>query len=543
MGTYRALLVFLSLLAPALAQPAPDDHVKVEGAVVNSVTGKPVPRVLVQLNGRSLLTGAEGEFSFDGVSPGIAYITLTKPGFFGSGTSPHGASAQALVEVNADTGRIVLKLVPEAVIFGRVTGQDEEPLEGALIQVWTHTWVDGRHTLTRARGDASTDEDGNYRLASLPPGRYYLVVKAGNLARRILGAQTPKSAQAYPAIFYYPGTKDLAAAGTIEITAGQKEEGSFSLALAPAFQLAGKVVTSGAWKQVHAPALVDDMDQHLFSPEQFDATSGSFEFRAVPAGSYTINVSGSDPQDRYHVSHQRITIAKSVSDARFLLQPGAEVPVVTRLELEKPRPTGSCVWRQPDGQDQRSDCSDYPAAGVELIAVDSARTRFSSEYRPMTDPSAFAIHGVAPGRYMVRVRANIGGYVQSVHSGDLDLQREALTVPENGSVSPIEVVLRDDPGTLQVSVHGTKPARSAAILLLMEGELVPKLQMAGTTTSYVTFPPVPPGNYKVLAFDSLSGLDYANPEILVQYMPNAASVTVAANGNASVIVDLIRGRD
>jgi hypothetical protein len=538
MGTYRILLVSFSLLAAGWAQQAPRDQFKVEGIVVNSMTGKPLPRVLVQINNRSVLTGSEGEFSFEGLPPGRVYIGLTKPGYFRPGALVRGWSPDSTVEVGPETGKIVVKMAPEAVIVGRVTGQDEEPLEGASVQVLTRAPVDGRQMLTQTRGEVRTDEDGNFRIAALAAGRYYLVVKAGNVARRILGAQTLRASEAYPAAVYYPGTPDLAAATAIELVPGQKMEARFSLALAPAYKLAGKVVASGEWKRVNGPVIVDAMEQPLFTADKFDAASGSFEFRSVPAGTYDLRLSGSDQQDHYHFSSRKLTVSKNVNDVRFVLQPGADIPVVTHTEFSQPRPTGSCVWGQPNGQDHHSDCTDYPAAVVELISVDSMRTRASSDYRPMDNPSASAVHGVAPGRYMIRAHATLGGYVQSVRSGSADLLREVLTVPENGSVAPIEVVLRDDPGTLKVRVNGERPGQSAAILLFIDGALFPTLHM-GSTQSDVFFPPVPPGNYKVLAFDSLNGLDYGNPEVLGQYASKAASVTVSANGVASVAVDVI----
>jgi hypothetical protein len=544
MGTCRALLVCFSLLTSAYAQQPQKDRVKLEGVVVNSLTGKPLPRVLVQLSSHALLTGPEGEFSFDGLSPGRIYVSLTKPGYFGPGSLARGRTADAMVDVGPESGKVVLKMTPEAVIFGRVTGQDEEPLEGAAVQVLARTSVDGRQTLTQTRGGVQTDEDGNFRIASLAPGRYYLVVKAGGVARRILGAQTPKSSEAYPAAVYYPGTTDLVAANPIDLAPGQKMEAHFSLTLTPAFRLAGKVVASGEWKQVHSPLVIDSMEQPLFGALRFDAATGSFEFPAIPAGIYTVRLSGSDVQDRYRSYDQKITVSKSRNDVALLLQPGVDISVVTRTEFNKPRPSGNCVWNRPGGQEQRSDCSDYPAAGLELVSIDSLRTQVSSEYRPMEDPSRFALHGVAPGKYMIRARSTMGGYVQSLRSGNVDLLREVLTVPESGSVAPIEVVLRDDSGGLKVRVHAEKPGQTASIVVLIDGAIFPIQQpLTGNTNSDVYFGFLPPGNYKVLAFDTLDGVDYGNPEVLAQYASKMGSVTVAPNGNASVAVDLIHVGD
>lgn len=220
MGTYRVLLVCFFLLALSSAQQAQKDRFKLEGMVVNSLTGKPLPRVLVQLFGRAVLTGAEGEFSFDGVAAGRVQIILTKPGYFSPGARTRGGSIGNNIDVGPDTGKVALKLAPEAIISGRVTGQDEEPLEAASIQALTFALMDGRQILAPARGEVRTDEDGNFRIADLPSGRYYVAVKAGNVTRRVLGAQTPKAPEAYPAVVYYPGTADLAAATRLILLRG-----------------------------------------------------------------------------------------------------------------------------------------------------------------------------------------------------------------------------------------------------------------------------------------------------------------------------------
>jgi hypothetical protein len=65
----------------------------------------------------------------------------------------------------------------------------------------------------------------------------------------------------------------------------------------------------------------------------------------------------------------------------------------------------------------------------------------------------------------------------------------------------------------------------------------------GVGTLNAIFPAIAPGNYNVFAFDSQDGLDYANPEFLAKYASKAAPVTVTANGNASVVVEVIHVED
>jgi hypothetical protein len=548
MGTYRVLIACLligcfSSLAAFSAQQSQKDQFKIEGIVVNSVSGKPLPRALVQCSGGAVLSGAEGEFSFDGISAGRVQVNATKPGYFAPGATVQAAVSGAHMDVGPDTGPILLKLAPEAIISGRVTGKDEEPLEGARVQVLTFVSQEGRRQLMPGRG-SSTDEDGNFRIAGLAAGRYYLEVQAGNVSRRILGARAANANESYPAVVFYPGTADLAAATPVDLAPGQRMEAEFSLALAPAYKLAGTVVVAGEWKQINSPMIIDAMEQPLFTPDRFDAPSGAFEFRAVPAGIYTLRLSGTDLRDRYQFSDRKITVANTVTNLKALLQPGVGVPVVVRTEFAKPPQRASCSFTLPSGEVQQSDCSDYPAARVELIAVDSGRRRFSTDYGPIKDPPGFGIHAVAPGKYLVRVGANFGGYVQSVRSGNLDLLREELTVPEEGNVMPIEVVVRDDSAMLKVMLRAEKPGQQATVLVFPDGALLPApnsvmSSIVNSPSDEFRFGPLAPGSYKVFAFDSVEGIDYADSEVLAKYAAKAASVTVPANGQSSVIVDVI----
>src|SRR6516225_7705831 len=127
MGTYRVLVVSLLFLASSSAQQ--QDSYAVEGVVVDSLTGKPLPRALVQVGGRAALSGPQGEFSFEGLPPGGVTAMAQKPGYFGAAGGQEQVTTIDL-QIGPDTGKIVLKLTPEAIITGRVTGRDEEPVEG-----------------------------------------------------------------------------------------------------------------------------------------------------------------------------------------------------------------------------------------------------------------------------------------------------------------------------------------------------------------------------------------------------------------------------
>ena len=48
-----------------------------------------------------------------------------------------------------------------------------------------------------------------------------------------------------------------------------------------------------------------------------------------------------------------------------------------------------------------------------------------------------------------------------------------------------------------------------------------------------------PGRYDILAFDRLDGIEYRNREVLGEYLSHAAHVTLSADEQARVTLDLI----
>ena len=100
----------------------------VRGTVVNSVTGEPISRALVQIGGQyAMLTDHEGHFEFKEWPSRDIPTWAMKPGYF----SPDRFNRFVPVAVDnvaasADT-EIIVKLVPEAIISGTVTWAGWKP--------------------------------------------------------------------------------------------------------------------------------------------------------------------------------------------------------------------------------------------------------------------------------------------------------------------------------------------------------------------------------------------------------------------------------
>jgi len=509
-----------------------------QGTVVNSITGKPIARALVNLASqhKAVLTGPEGDFSFEAVRGGRVSLLVTKPGFFRPGDTPY-QSRPLVVNLDADSGQVLIKLFPEAVITGRVTGKDQEPIEGALLHLVKEEIVQGRRELKFVQASANTDAEGNFRVDGLYPGVYYVSIRSARMDRPIRA--TPVE-EAYPDVIYYPGATDTDSATPIKLKAGQNQELSFSLSPVPTFKVSGKVVVEDGWSPDNGPRLTTPALGANRTADRFDAHTGVFEFNKIPAGSYVVQIAGKNSQGESSEYQRPLTVSSDISDLRLPVRSGIDIPVL--ISADFPKALGHCSYRfqTPNGkyETHESDCSDRPRAQVELFPI-SGMQQMGFRHGPPTGNSDLDIRGVSPGKYWVNAAPGFGGYVQSLRSGGVDLFVDPLVVPESGPVPAIEVTLRKDVGELNVRVRAVPPGKEIQVLALPDlATRVERMSQISTGPDF-HLGGLPPGAYRVFAFDPNDGLEFSNPEVLASYSSKAGTVTVEPDGQASITVDLV----
>src|SRR5215467_1157668 len=146
-GRNNLSICFLLLLlwGPALPQDDSDaaeaKPASVSGVVRNSVTGEPLAHVRVYLRfhgenagivgNSNVITNAEGQFAFTNIVPGTHILTAERRGF-GPGSGPVG---RITFKSGDEIKDIVLSLVTDAVIAGRVIDAEGSPVERITVEV------------------------------------------------------------------------------------------------------------------------------------------------------------------------------------------------------------------------------------------------------------------------------------------------------------------------------------------------------------------------------------------------------------------------
>jgi hypothetical protein len=537
---HRTLLpVFLIILCPILlsAQFASTPQQQtaaryvLTGTVVNSATGAGIPWALVQVDQSAKLADQNGNFHFDNVISTTVNLQAHKPGFFQE-NEINETHVSNMVTLSSSSTNVVLRLVPEAVISGHVENPEGEPLDGLPVQLRFAQLVNGRR-MWQQQGNRPTDEDGNFHIANLKPGTYFVEVGPNTRARPL--AQQGKS-EVIPAL-YYPGVRELSAASPLRLLAGQRANLEFTTKRVPAYRVSGAV--TGMTGNNGGLTLLDQDGESTNVAIRMDPRTGRFEAFPIPAGTYRLRFNGRDADGTELYADVPLTVNGDLAELRIPIERTMTVPVEYQTEFSKPDNTlsagiggGDTSFRNRRGR----------AAQLRLISRKPPYRQFWASSRAAGEVEAF--RGLEAGTYDVEVESVGAGYVSSVTCGGKDLLREPLVLAEGSDSQSIQVTARDDGASVSGSVQIGNESQFAQGLMIDEDEGgIPPRPFSVNSSGTFQVQGLAPGRYDILAFDRLDGIEYRNREVLGEYLSHAAHVTLSADEQAKVTLDLIHTRD
>jgi len=385
------------------------------GSVVNSVTGEGLARALVEANNQIVtMTDANGSFVFEGLAAGTYYLSSRKPGYFSRQEALIDGPPSA-VELGAETHSVKIELIPEAVIFGRITDSDGLPVQQLPVQCMRLMVIEGRKQW-QPSGSSSTDADGSYRMAGLPPGTYLLVAGPSQFPALGAMAKTAQQNAGYSAA-YYPAPSDSGAKTGMTIGAGQKIEADLSVEAQAFYTVSGSMSQPpGVHSWVRLIAV------NKLGAEQGGGMSGRqggvFRFRMTAPGDYTLEAMGQGEGGFWYTS-MPLHVSGDISGLQVALEPAITIPVNFQVQ------------RTQNTSDSEKNASRHfgmaMPAQVLLRSADQVEHQSAASPRP-NEPSTFAVNNVAPGKYKVSIMPFGGTYVASARCGNTDLLQDNLVV-------------------------------------------------------------------------------------------------------------------
>jgi hypothetical protein len=535
-------LFFLFLFAPPLFLPlhliaqqsTPNSSscpCTLRGTVVDSVTSNPIHGALVQSSAWSAFTDSEGKFKFDALPAGPITVQAVKPGYLAeddfASRSPKGFSLQ----LGPEAPPAVLKLTPEGVIFGQVTDENGEPLEGFSVSLIYRNPI-SRGLLRNPRLRAVTDDEGRFRIAGLHLGTCFLAIRPTEGPARTSGkdADVP---QGFAPVFY-PAAADMHSAMPVKVRPGIPTPVNFSLKREPFLRLSGTVSGYRPEQQV-ALNLQDSLGDPRPQQIAFDSSTGDFHTKWIPPGAYVLSAQtyapvSADASSPVSSARQSIIASSNLSGIHLVFQPTVDIPVVIRglpsIAAENESSPVVMLLLLAKGQ---------TSPGTSHYATTANRPPDAP-----SGPTALAVAGVEPGTYDVNATVYRGSsaYLESVTWGSTDLLRDPLILDSSGAVPSIDVVVREGAATVSGTVISGDQPTSAAVVVFPPGQYpTPSFAFAGPDGAF-QLQNLAPGTYRVIALDNYASLDLENQSILRSVSSKAQEVTLAPKQTVSLRLQL-----
>jgi protocatechuate 3,4-dioxygenase beta subunit len=490
----------LWLLAPLLlsAQTA-----VVEGDAVSAATGGPVAGLHVWLNDKPVLfaiTDSAGHFRLADVATGSQFVNAS-----GAGWLNHSAP------INVESGRngagIKLRMLPEALISGKVEDESGWPVFQAQVMAVRYSLGNG----WQQAGSVQTNDLGEYRLAKLPPGRYWLRVQPGSRAD-----WDPRFTTTF-----YPGPPVAPDSPALSLVTGQQVSGlNIRLRKEEGRQVRGRVIWPAG---IPAPAQPQTLRMqsaepwNAYAPTRRSvslAPDGAFVARHVAPGSYRLAVEVRDNQNLppAQSAYRRIEVADADIDDLVL-----EVKPVT-------------------GQDVAGTLTVDAGAGPDTFQVDLNGGNLTAQPGSNGD---FVVHGVLPGRpYQIIVRGPDGRFARhvQVRSGDALAVRGQIQL-DGEPTSPLLITV-----LLGISLAGSvkdadnRAVPGAAVALWGGSDERYGFNITDAGGGFTIEAPLP-GVYRVYTVDDAAlGRLLADPEYLKAHAGDYPPVTVVQGQNPPLVL-------
>jgi len=552
-----ALMAFCCASLMAQQNQEMEDHVtKIQGTVLNSVTGTPVGRALVAMLGNqyAVMTNDQGLFEFDihqqfpkaaqnAMLNNSMFVEVRKQGFLPSrrtlriSSSPGSASPPGSQAVK-------ISLIPEALIVGHVDIPGSDGDVKIQCELLRKTMTNGRPRWQPV-GQFPTWSDGEFRFSELVAGTYKVITHE-QMDPATLRAGRGAQLYGYPPM-YYSNTTSFSDASEIVVKGG--ETARLNMAVARKAYYPVHIPVRGVQGNNRIAVKVWPMGSR--GPGWslgYEPGDGAIE-GLLPTGNYTVEINAGGPEGAW--GSVNFAVKNAPLDGPVLtMAPTATVTINAHMEsTNRPPSTIGANPGNPSGRNIQEH-----VAGVELVAMDEMAGMQRGNGHDMTgSPGSWIFRNVQPGRYVVQVNAS-GAYVASIDSDGTDLLHQPLVVGPGSSAPPIEVTLRDDGGEVDVITDDTgdalgqanpesqntngNEARAFAVLLPLDEWGGNRNDAGGTGTILLT--QVAPGNYLALAFDEYpQDLPFRNREAMQEWISQGQVIHVDAGQHVSVHLKLL----
>ncbi len=367
---------------------------------------------------------------------------------------------------------LAVSMTPQAIITGKVLDADGDPVSGGMVQVLAPTWMRGKLRYN-PRGGGQVNDLGEYRVANLSPGKYYLFAQVFNNNIPDGSVVTGKP-DVRPVRTYYPSSIPFSGASPVEVTAGQDAAGiDIRLQSVQTYHVRGHVSGLPSNDSSHERTTLSlaprDDEMVVFGGGQSSLRpDGSFDLAGVAPGAYYLNMFAMAGQIR-SMARQAVDVgAGDVDGVVLTVIPPGSLRGVARLE------------------------GNPPANGSQMSASNLHLTLMPAEMVGMMGPppnakfstdGTFTIENVTPGKFYVQTNAPPGTYIKSVRFGNSEILGKELDL-SGGAAGQLELVYRYGPGEIDGQLDPAQTGSASSGIVAQIAVVPEELNADGTGTHY-----------------------------------------------------------
>jgi len=501
---------------------------RISGKAVDALSGAPLGRCSVEIepteNGgatRSVETGGDGLFAFDGVAEGKYRLSASKRGYLPQAYEQHDNFSTAIVvRSGLESEGLIFKVVPQAIITGVVTDEHGDPVRRAQVRLFKDEDRAGIRS-TVQRQTAMTDDRGVYELARIDPGNYYLAISGRPWYAQNASHGQPSEKQgeepaspldvAYATTFY-PQATNSEDATPIPIRGGERIQADVTLNAQQAVHIR---IPLPAHDQESGFGLT--VSQSIFGQVEplnsFGETTqnGVMEIVGILPGHYDFTLEHHGPGGPMTESTHFSGDVTSNSNELTPVDEESEVTVTGKVTSV-------------DGK--------VPSGGIALLPVHQGRTHPAmldkgGEFNVKVPPGDYEILGQIPQMYLARLTAQDGV-----------VKNRVLTV-KAGSSPKLELLASRGFGQVDgVVKRGDQPASGVMVLLAPDDNPFLFRRDQSDSDGTFTLGNIVPGRYRLLAVERGWELEWANRDVLNAFLKKSVPVEVRANDRLTRTVEV-----
>lgn len=539
--------------------PAPTtEPASLEGRTVAG--GQPVRKASVMLRPMEAKPGeqaqpygttsdAEGKFRFESVEPGRYLLMVERSGYLRQAyRAKAGEFNGTLISVRSgqQIKDLTIEMTQQATITGKVVDGEGDPVGRSQVALYRWTYRDGKRRPQATPGGGMSDENGEFKISGVAPGRYYLCSSRPFRSMGVIRNADPKKANAPEEDFAatcYPNATDFTSAVAIDVAAGQNLPAiEIRLRKGPVFRVKGKLVGEVPGHPLNLVQLqlsvTDATGPGMMAGGGSSVDKdGNFELPRVHPGSYKVTAMIFQGMPQVFGATTFTVGTENLSDVVLPITPPADLKGHIRKEgAENPAPPA-------DGKGEAAKTANY------IVSMFPENGIVYSDPNVTPDKEGnFTVKDLSPGRYQISVSGLADGtYLKSVRLGAQEMPPDGIDL-SSGIAGELNVIVATGAGQIEGTISNEEGKAAGGSVTLVPEPAAPGYRhlyriISPDQNGHFTFENLPPGKYRISGWEEIEPGAFMDPEFTKPFEGKSVVVTLNENGHESVDLKRITAAD